>query len=256
MTTQPASPSQSSPISIVPLYRPEIMEAARAAQAQLTYRNGPMLSAVEVFTVFWGADWQQSPGSDLANSLNQFFDYILTSPLMDQLAEYNVQGEPAIGYGKRTGTITITTPDPQSPLSDDAIQQMIQQQISSNANFPQPTSNTLYFIYLPSGVSVTQGGDSSCRVFCGYHNNINSQIFYTAMPYPDCAGCVGGLALLDALTSISSHELSEAITDTIPGQGWYDDNNGEIGDICAWQTKKMGNYTVQLEWSNQKNQCM
>lgn len=25
---------------------------------------------------------------------------------------------------------------------------------------------------------------------------------------------------------------------------------GEIGDICAWKTKRIGNYTVQLEWSN------
>ena len=30
---------------------------------------------------------------------------------------------------------------------------------------------------------------------------------------------------------------------------------GEIGDICAWQTKKLGNYTVQLEWSNKNASC-
>jgi len=76
------------------------------------------------------------------------------------------------------------------------------------------------------------------------------------MPYPGCAGCTGGLSTLDALTSTSSHELCEAITDPIPGQGWYDDANGEIGDICAWKTKKVGAYTVQLEWSNKANQCV
>jgi hypothetical protein len=59
----------------------------------------------------------------------------------------------------------------------------------------------------------------------------------------------------DALTSASSHELAEAITDAIPGQGWYDDQNGEIGDICAWQTKQLDNYTVQQLWSNQAGQC-
>jgi hypothetical protein len=42
----------------------------------------------------------------------------------------------------------------------------------------------------------------------------------------------------------------------VPGQGWYDDANGEIGDICAWQTKKLGSYTVQLEWSNKANSCV
>ena len=76
------------------------------------------------------------------------------------------------------------------------------------------------------------------------------------MPYPDCAGCVGGLAVLDALTSTSSHELCEAITDTVPGTGWYDDSKGEIGDICSWQTKVVDGYTVQLEWSNSAGRCV
>ncbi len=257
MTTQSDARTQGGPIIIVPLHRPEVIAkvAAPPVAPNLTYRNGPLLSAVKVFTIFWGADWQQSPGSDLANNLNQFFDYILTSPLMDQLAEYSVQGGQSIGYGTHIGTLTLATPAPQASLPDDAIQQFLQQQIASNA-VPQPDQNTLYFIYLPSGITVTQGGDSSCQVFCGYHNTINNQIFYAVMPYPDCNGCAGGLALLDALTSTSSHELCEAITDAIPGQGWYDDNNGEIGDICAWKTKQMGNNIVQLEWSNQNNQCM
>jgi hypothetical protein len=105
-------------------------------------------------------------------------------------------------------------------------------------------------------VRVVQGGSASCQAFCGYHNDISGQIFYAAMPYPGCAGCLGGLPALDALTSTSSHELCEAITDPIPGQGWYDDANGEIGDICAWKTKKVGQYTVQLEWSNKANKCV
>jgi hypothetical protein len=76
------------------------------------------------------------------------------------------------------------------------------------------------------------------------------------MPYPDCAGCAGGLSALDALTSTSSHEMCEAITDPVPGRGWYDDKNGEIGDICSWQTKQLGVYTVQLEWSNAAGKCI
>ena len=110
----------------------------------------------------------------------------------------------------------------------------------------------MYFVYTPPGIEVQQGGGASCHAFCGYHDSINDQIFYAVMPYPNCAGCTGSLAAFDALTSTSSHELCEAITDPIPGQGWYDDFNGEIGDICAWQTKILGQYTVQLEWSQQQ----
>jgi hypothetical protein len=32
--------------------------------------------------------------------------------------------------------------------------------------------------------------------------------------------------------------------------------HGEIGDICAWKTKKVGAYTVRLEWSNETNACV
>ena len=82
----------------------------------------------------------------------------------------------------------------------------------------------------------------------------DGNVFYAVMPYPGCQGCTGTLAEFDALTSVSSHELCEAITDPVPGQGWYDDVNGEIGDICAWQTRVVDGYTVQLEWSNASRQ--
>jgi len=34
--------------------------AAPQVAAKLTYRNGPLLTSVEVFTVFWGAQWNSS----------------------------------------------------------------------------------------------------------------------------------------------------------------------------------------------------
>jgi hypothetical protein len=251
--TETASSMQSGSINIVPLYVPS--EKTYASPPQLVYNNGPVLGAVQVFTIFWGTAWQQAPLSDMVQYMNSFFDYILTSSLMDQLAEYSTPHQ-QIGHGSRIGTTTLTTPEPASTVSDSDIQQMLQNAIANNSAFPQPGSNTLYFVFLPSGVTVQQGGSSSCSTFCGYHDAINGQIFYTVMPYPDCSGCMGNLTTQDALTSTSSHELCEAVTDPIPGQGWYDQNNGEIGDICAWQTKKVGNYTVQQEWSNKANSCV
>lgn len=249
-------------IRVVPLHVPDEVKtpladavAAKAAAPQLTYRNGPLLTASEVFTVFWGSEWQTAALAPLVTKINGFFDFVLTSALIDQLTEYSVPAY-KIGHGKRTGTITITSPKIKGSVSDTAIQHMLQHEISSGAGLPSPTPNTLYFIYLQPGVKVIQGGGSSCQAFCGYHNDISGQIFYAVMPYPGCAGCTGSLALFDALTSTSSHELCESITDPIPGQGWYDDTNGEIGDICAWKTKTLGAYTVQLEWSNKANKCV
>jgi hypothetical protein len=242
-------------IRIVPLHRPSAQAVAPAAAPKLIYRNGPLLTSVELFTIFWGASWQQQPAASVLVQMNDFFNFVLASGLMDQLSEYSVAGQ-SIGHGRRTGSVTLTTPAPSTSVTDQAIQQLLQQEISSNAAFPQPSPNTLYFVFLPSGTTVVQSGSSSCQQFCGYHDAIDSRTFYAVMPFPDCSGCLGGLAQLDALTSTSSHELCEAITDPIPGQGWYDDANGEIGDICAWQTKRLGDYTVQLEWSNRADKCI
>ncbi len=251
----------SDPIKIVPLHLPggeatpvvELAAAAAAAPPHLVYNNGPLLESVQVFTVFWGPGWQQQ--QPLMQTVNAFFDYVLTSPLMDQLAEYNVP-KYTIGHGKRIGTTMLPSPVPHLSVTDTAIRHLLQQEIANNSQFPAASPNTLYFVYVQPGVRVVQGGSSSCQAFCGYHDQINGQIFYAVMPYPGCSGCTGGLNAQDALTSTSSHELCEAITDAIPGQGWYDSANGEIGDICAWKTKQLGQYAVQLEWSNQENSCV
>jgi hypothetical protein len=253
-------PSHGDPIRVVPLRVDDTIlqptdEAGAAPPPNLSYRGGPLLAAPEVFTVFWGAAWQHASQSTLVTQLNKFFDDILVSPLIDQLAEYDV-GTYKIRHGKRTGSITLATPALHHSVTDSAIQHMLQQEIATSAKFPQPSANTLYFVYLPPGVAVVQGGGRSCQVFCGYHNDINGQIFYAVMPFANCGGCKGPLKTLDALTTTSSHELCEAITDAIPGQGWYDDVHGEIGDICAWHTKKVGGHTVQLEWSNSAGKCV
>jgi hypothetical protein len=241
------------PIQIVPLHGAALEAPAKAPS--LTYRGGTLITAAQVFTFFWGAGWKQDPPAGLIAKLNGFFDYVLTSPLIDQLAEYSVQGK-LIGHGARTGTLTVTSGPAAGSIADADVQLFIQQQLGANPSLPQPGPSSLYYVFLPPGVSITLDGGSSCSNFCGYHSDINGSLFYAVMPYPDCGGCSGGLSVLDALTSTSSHELCEAITDPVPGQGFYDDANGEIGDICAWKTKKLGAYTVQLEWSNSAGRCV
>src|SRR5258708_4207932 len=202
------------PIRVVPLHRPEAERIAPAVAPHLTYRGGPLLTAVEVFTIFWGAEWNQSPQSVIMKNINLFFDYILTSALMDQLGEYSVPGK-NIGHGTRAGTTILASPAPSTSVQDSEIQQLLQQEIASK-NLPAPNPNSLYFVFLPPGAQVVQGGSASCQDFCGYHDSTSGNIFYAVMPYPGCSGCAGGLTVADAFTSTSSHELCEAITDPVP----------------------------------------
>jgi hypothetical protein len=241
------------PIRVVPLH-PHVRDAAAPAP-QLTYRNGPLLTNVQVFCIFWGNAWQTAANASLSQQLISFFDFILTSSLIDQLAEYSVPGQ-SIGHGARIGSLNLTSSEPGNSVDDSAIQQMLQAQIDAGV-LPASTPNTLYFLYLPPGTTVTMSDSSaSCKDFCGYHSATPNNVFYAVMPYPGCTGCQGGLDTFPVICSTSSHELCEAITDPIPGQGWYDDNHGEIGDICAWKTKQVGNYTIQQEWSNQLSSCV
>jgi len=153
-----------------------------------------------------------------------------------------------------TKTITAGAPAPGTTVTDAQIRTALNGWIAAHT-VPSPTANTLYFIYTDVNVRVTMGGSASCTSFCGYHYNIGST-YYAVMPFPSCSGCLGGLSAFNALTGTSSHELCEAITDPVPGSGWYDNTYGEIGDICAWKFKTVAGYNVQLEWSNRFNKCM
>jgi hypothetical protein len=238
-------------VRVVPLHYPEPIVSVGA---ELTYRSGPLITNVELFTVFCGKRWGSTPSStDLMSKLNQFFTDILVSPLIDQLAEYDVPGQP-IGHGSLIGTKVISANAPARSVTDSAIRRRLKQWIAANT-VPKNNKNSLYFIYLDPGVVSIMGGSRSCQSYCGYHNNFG-KIYYAVAPYPTCSGCLGGLQVFDAITGTSSHELCEAITDAVPGTGWYDDTNGEIGDICAWNFKTVAGYTVQLEWSNQQGKCV
>src|SRR3989475_8821828 len=86
--------TQRRPIRVVPMRGPGglVAPAARVAApptAQLTYRGGPLLTAVEVVTVYWGAAWNEPAAQATAQSLNAFFQFVVSSPYIDQLGEYN-----------------------------------------------------------------------------------------------------------------------------------------------------------------------
>ena len=224
------------------------------ADAHLTYNGGPLLQTVQVFSIFWGAKWQTvASAAPLVQQIKKFFSDILVSSLLDQLTEYSVPGK-AIGHGSLTGSAILTDGAPVGSVADSAVKAQLKKWIKAKT-IPKQTPQTLYFVYLEPGIVSIMGGSKSCQNYCGYHNN-TGPIYYAVMPYPSCTGCLGGLAALDALTGTSSHELCEAITDSIPGKGWYDDKNGEIGDICAWNFKTVSGHKVQMEWSNTNGRCV
>jgi hypothetical protein len=192
--------------------------------------------------------------------LNRFFEFILTSSLMDLLTEYSVPGQ-SIGHGTLIGTTTVPTPPLRArhmPVTETRLRKQLKRWIAQGT-IPRPTRNTLYFVYLPPGVTTVMAADRSrsCKDVCGYHNNVQgTEIRYAVEPYVTCKGCRYGRSVVDSLTKISSHELCEAITDP-EGGGWYDDTSGdEMGDVCNDKVAWLGGYLVQKEWSDSRRICV
>ncbi len=245
------------PKRIVPVH--PVGAALATPSGNLTYHGGSLLTNVRVVTIFWGAAWQTAPQNALIPQINQFFDVVLTSTMMDLLRQYSVPGK-TIGHGSRIGSATITNSEPgtvvsgQRQITDTQIQQALQNFINTGV-VPAATSNTLYFVYLPPNVVSILNGQSSCANFCGYHGHIGGTTFYAVEPFVTCQGCAFD-NLLDTLTIVSSHELCEAITDPALN-AWFDPTTGnEIGDICNRLFQRIGNFAVQLEWSNNANACL
>ena len=287
-------------IHIVPFGRGSagVKNGAAPAGAHLTYFGGPIISNAHVVVVFWGP----SVNAAVTAGIGQFFTDITSSNYYDLLSEYSTAGITSSGgdssnqslvRGQFDGAITITPsvpcPGGTCTITDADIQTELAAQIAA-AHLPQPLTDaqgvitTFYMIYFPPGVTIDAGGGAlSCVVFCAYHSNTSNASPSLRIPYgvlPDfappsaCSGGCGRGTLFQNVTAVTSHELSEAVTDaqvgsatvTGPPLAWYDPSPpptpdlGEIGDICNGQDTFVnvgGNtYSVQREFSNLQNDCV
>jgi len=272
------------------------------AGAHLTYFGGPVISNVHVVVVFWGTNVDSvvtTPGT-----IDQFFADITSSRYFDLLTEYTTAGvtgagpsatssNQTIGRGQFDATVTIIPASTNCPggvascsLTDNQIQAELTSQLAAG-HLPAPVKDaqgiieTFYMIYFPPGVHISLGGAPSCAAggFCAYHSNTSNLVPYGVLPdFGPTSGCqaphCGNGTEFQNITAVTSHEMSEAVTDAQVGSAtvfdaplaWYDHNNppgtdlAEVGDICAAQdvTVSAGahTYTVQQEFSNIQNDCV
>lgn len=239
---------------------PGSSHAAGAPVPNLTNHGGTVIESVQVVTIYWGAAWSSGANTILRTGVDSFFDFIVTSQLMDMLAEYSIPGKP-IRHGSHVASVLISNNEPGvvtpsgRSVTDAQIQKALQGWVSKHL-VPAKTPNTLYFIYLPPNCVSVAGSEISCSNVCGFHNVIGNDLYYAVVPFINCQSCVVPGPFLDTLTLISSHELSEAITDPALGT-WFDhDLSHEIGDICNREEIRLGPFLVQLEWSNERGACV
>jgi hypothetical protein len=231
--------------------------------AHLVDYGGPVLSHVKVFVIAWGA----GPAVPLS-SLSDFYAAVTDSSYFAWLREYDTPTQ-AIGTGTWRGAYRDTSAPTATSLGDPDIQNELSRLIDTG-KVPAPDADSLYMIYFPPGVSIDAYGSFSCQQFCAYHDAYvhgGKNVYYGVMPDLGSGGCqsvCGTGTLLQNTTLVSSHELVESVTDPAVFArsygyplAWYDQQNGEIGDICAWHGyASVAGYRVQLEWSNEHGACI
>src|SRR5579864_3967738 len=266
---------------------------AAPAGAHLSYFGGPIITSTHVVQVLYGSgSYNAQVAGNSTPSMGNFFSDILgsSSGYITLLTQYNtnISGgtNQVMGNGTFDGLFQIvpSAANNGSTIDDSNIQAELLAQINAG-HLPAPVLdaagnvNTLYMIYFPPGKTITQGGSSSCVAggFCAYHGTTSSTLNSKNLLYgvlPDmqagsgCSSGCGTSSVFGNYTSVTSHELTEAITDAdvgiattfAPPLAWYDMNNGEIGDICNGQqgsyTANGTTYVIQLEFSNSANNCV
>ena len=128
-----------------------------------------------------------------------------------------------------------------------------------------PLTQALYMLFPGPATQLGESGFQYGADFCAYHSVTPGGIPYAVMPFPvegvrGTCGQTLGLSALDILTLLSSHELAEAMTDTVPGQG-EDGPEGEIDDFapCLWNPVAISfdgwRYTIQAYWDEAAGAC-
>ncbi len=232
------------------------------AGAHLTYYGGPVLKNVSVHPVYWNSKTQ------FQSNLNAFYAAVPKSTLFDMLSQYS-------SIGRGSGVNGVVASHTSTKVSDSAIHTALNSLFTAG-KLPAPNANNYYPVHFPAGVTVTApDGSKSCVVFCAYHGTYKRNgvdVNYGVVPDQggSCAGgCGGNAQLVNNLDSVASHELIEAVTDPAVGLAtvlgaplaWYDQTNGESGDICTGQQGPTvgGDGTtdvIQTEFSNSANNCV
>ena len=207
---------------------------------------GSQIQLPEVTNIYLGEFW------DDQNLVEAFSKAIVENGYLDPLQQ--------LGYGTGSGTYNgfINGPalDAGTTFADSDAQNTVrtlldQGQMSGN-------NNSLFVLILPDGVTSELTGEQSCSAFCGYHDAINyngTTIAYAVLPSSLCQGCGGQIG---DFTAVYSHELAEACTDKVPGQGWVAADGEENGDLEAWILFGWGPpdnpnlYTIQGYYTNEQ----
>jgi hypothetical protein len=217
------------------------------APGGFTNRAGSQIATPRVTNVYMGAFWGDQ------GFVESFSKAVTEYGYLDPLKELGY----GTGSGAYLGSVNGDSLSKGTTLLDSDARVRIQKMLDGGTL--QADANTLFMLILPDGVtSQFDTGEQSCIAFCGYHDAFTYKgidVAYAVLPSSQCKGCGGEIG---DLTAVYAHELAEACTDKVPGQGWTAGDGEENGDLEAWilfgwgPPSDQNRFTVQGYYTNQR----
>lgn len=262
--------------------------AAPAAVTLLSYGGGPIVTAPNVYIVYWGSQWGTSSitndpngeaplqlaflgklfgsGDTWSTSTTQYCQGVAVGTTQCGSSGTHVghpSANPVRGTWLDSGVTSPSRPS-QSQIRAEAVR-------AAN-HFGVTGTNVQIVVDAAHGIRPSGFGTQ----YCAYHSatTVNGQTLpFTNMPYVADVGATCGANFIapgstgvngasEGVTIVGGHEYAETITDPNASSGWLGGGE-ENGDLCAWIRSGQGastilsvngtNYAVQSLWSNNFN---
>ena len=212
-----------------------------------TDHNGALIQFVRAYLIYWGSGWTSNPPpTPTVAQVSDAVGRILSGGYLTGLSQYR-----GIGQGYILGSTTVTTSSPPNGFTDANVSAFLTALIKAGTIPDLDADNqTLYIVFMPKGISASNSGFTGEHTY--YTNAAGKRVRFA---------WVTNNGTLASVTTITSHEIAEAMTDpegssilgdagTCSGGGWC-----EIGDVCQSTNGTVNGVTVQSYWSQSDKAC-
>jgi hypothetical protein len=251
------------------IYMPTIHNAqqVRPDYSNANYGGGPLLYKPKMYLIFWGFKKAGDPDK-VAQLLEQFQSSIGGSAHNEIYVQYKGTKKYITNPKNQNGNYFFDDKNaiPTSPTDG----QVAAESLVGVKHFGYNVNGS-YVVVTATGHSTPGFGTD----WCAYHSSVNGSknelVSYTNLPYQPDAGQSCGANFItppsdesgtdEGVTIVEGHEYGESITDPNPPTGYYSNQWGEIGDVCAWtdvENDPFGKYqwSSQPMWSNATSSCV
>ena len=248
---------------------------ATACTPPLVNKGGLVQANPTIYLIFWGPNWNATTGvasqQQVATAVKNMVGSLNGTPYANILAQYLGATNSAITLGGTWQDQTV----PPATVNRAAVAAEVDAAITANPTWVAG-NNSQFMVFTQAGTNVPAfASDEEPSDFCAYHDHAASsvmdrgQLIFDLEPWfgdASFANCVGLYSnpanLVDAETTVATHEIAEAATDPIwdTNPAWITNNAGslyEIGDLCAYPGVAAAPVVgkVQLLWDNASGTC-